>query len=53
MYENDLQRGINPELWENLLPIIRKWISELQGCTEISINGFSGQWWLFLQKAGS
>ena len=51
MYENDLKRGISPELWENLLPIVRKWIHELDDGTEVTIEGFNPQWWMFLQKA--
>ena len=50
MYENDLKRGINPELWENLLPIVREWIITLESGIEIDVMGFDKQWWMFLQK---
>jgi len=49
MYENDLKRGINPELWRDLLVIVREWICTLDG-TEISKEGFNPQWWMFFKK---
>jgi len=50
MYGNDLKRGIDPVLWENLLPIVRAWIHTLDGGSEISVAGFNPQWWMFFQK---
>jgi hypothetical protein len=42
--------GYNPELWENMLPVIRPWFAELSGGREVFFNGFDPQWWLFYQK---
>jgi len=50
MYGNDLKRGISPELWKNLLPIVREWINTLDGGTEVSKDNFNPHWWLFFQK---
>jgi len=50
MYGNDLKRGINPQLWENLLPIVREWMSALTGGREVHMSGFNPQWWMLFQK---
>jgi len=50
MYKNDLDRGINPELWRDMLPIVREWIKELPEGREVQMNGFNTHWWMFLQK---
>ena len=37
------------ELFENIVPTVRHWISDLS-CREFSVEGFDPQWWLFLKK---
>lgn len=50
MYQYDLDLGYEPDLWNNMLPIARQWISRVEGAREVSFEGFDPQWWLFLQK---
>lgn len=51
MYQYDLSLGYEPDLWNNMLLIARKWISEVEGAEEIRFDGFDPQWWLFLKKS--
>lgn len=53
MFQLDLDWGYPADLFENLIPIIRKWFSELAGCEEILCEQFNSQWWLFLRKSAS
>ena len=50
MFQLDLDWGYPPTLFENIVPMVRAWAKELDGCREIAIEGFYEQWWLFLQK---
>jgi hypothetical protein len=50
MFQYDLNLGYNPELWQNMVPIIRPWLNELSSGKEVSIDGFDPQWWMFYQK---
>lgn len=50
MYQYDLNLGYNPDLWNNMLPIVRKWINSLGIGQEIFFDGFDSQWWLFYKK---
>lgn len=49
MFQLDLDWGYPAELFENIVPTVRHWISDLS-CREISVEGFDPQWWLFLKK---
>jgi hypothetical protein len=49
-FQLDLDWGYPPELWAQLIPLVRCWISELAGCTEVCLDSYSPQWWLFLKK---
>ena len=33
-----------------MIPMVRSWVAELDGCHEVTLEGFDGQWWLFLKK---
>lgn len=50
MYQYDLDLGYDPELWCNMLPITRQWISGIDAGTERLFEGFEPQWWMFFQK---
>jgi hypothetical protein len=50
MFQYDLDLGYNPELHENILPVIRPWLKELSAGNEIVMDTFDPQWWLFYKK---
>ncbi len=50
MFQLDLDWGYPADLFENMLLMIRPWLTQLQGCTEFYMDGFDPQWWLFLRK---
>ncbi len=50
MFQLDLDWGYPADLFENMIPITRKWVNELTGCKEVFYNGFDENWWIFLQK---
>ncbi|MDR2569155.1 MAG: hypothetical protein LBD23_02505 [Oscillospiraceae bacterium] len=50
MYQYDLDLGYNQELWENIIPLVRPWLNELQSGCEVFIDSFDPQWWSFYQK---
>lgn len=50
MFQLDLDWGYPRQLFENLVPIIRKWMKNETDLNEIEIPGFEPQWWLFLKK---
>ncbi len=50
MFQLDLDWGYPPALWEDLIPIVRKWVRALPEVREITFEGFDQQWWLFLAK---
>jgi hypothetical protein len=50
MFQLDLDWGYPPALFENIIPMVREWVAELDGCHEVALEGFEGQWWLFLRK---
>ncbi len=49
-YQYDLNLGMNPELWENLLPIVRSWINDSSIGLEVYFDEFEPQWWMFIKK---
>lgn len=50
MFQLDLDWGYPPDVWENLIPMVRGWVKDLPGAHEIVLDGFDRQWWLFLRK---
>ncbi|AIQ21134.1 hypothetical protein H70357_33970 [Paenibacillus sp. FSL H7-0357] len=50
MFQLDLDWGYPLDLFENIIPLTRRWLNGIQGCEEIFIPGFDRQWWIFLQK---
>jgi len=50
MFQYDLDLGYNLELWQDILPVIRPWLKELPIGSEVNIDTFDTQWWLFLKK---
>ncbi len=50
MFQLDLDWGYPPELWQDLIPIVREWVKDLPECREVVFEGFDPQWWLFLAR---
>ena len=50
MFQYDLDLGYNPILWENILNVVRPWLTELTQTEEVMMSGFDPQWWVFLRK---
>ncbi|MCL2426706.1 MAG: hypothetical protein FWD05_10270, partial [Oscillospiraceae bacterium] len=50
MFQYDLDLGYDPVLWENILPVVRPWLSSLSTGKEVAVKPFAPQWWLFYQK---
>ena len=50
MFQYDLDLGYPYHIWENLIPIVRTWLSEVSGLREITVPDYPRQWWLILQN---
>jgi len=50
MFQYDLDLGYNLTLWENILNVVRPWLTKLTQAKEVVTNGFDPQWWVFLRK---
>lgn len=49
-FQYNLDIGLNPNWNENLLSIVRTWISEAKLGKEVFVKDFEPQWWMFLKK---
>ena len=50
-YQFDIDRGIFPEIWTELISMVRKWINEKDTGEEVFFDGFDPTWWMFIKKA--
>jgi len=51
MFRLDLDWGYPPKLFEDMLDMVRPWLGDLPGGSEIALEGFDPKWWIFLRKA--
>jgi hypothetical protein len=49
-YQFDLDLGIIPEIWTDLISTARKWINEENIGAEVFFDGFEPKWWLFIKN---
>ncbi len=50
MFQLDLDWGYPPSLFDDLIPIVRSWLTGFPGCREVFYPGFDPHWWLFLER---
>ena len=50
MFQLDLDWGYPHDLFENIIPMTRDWVSETDEVKEIYYEGFDLNWWMFLKK---
>ena len=50
MYQSDLDRGYDSELYGNMVDVIRKWAHDFGIGREVFFDGFEPHWWMFIQK---
>ncbi len=50
MFQLDLDWGYPADLFEDMIPMTRKWLNDLTDCKEVFYDGFNRNWWIFLQK---
>jgi hypothetical protein len=51
MYQMDLDLGYDPELYGNMVDIIRRWVHGAGIGQEVFFDGFDPHWWMFIKKA--
>jgi hypothetical protein len=49
-YQGDLDLGIIPEIWPDLISTARKWLKEKNLGTEVFFDGFEPKYWMFLKN---
>ena len=49
-YQFDLDLGIIPEIWTDLISTVRKWLNEGNIGEEVFFDGFEPNWWMFIKK---
>lgn len=49
-FQLDLDWGYPPDLFLNMIPMVRDWIGEIPGLKEYRHPDFSPQWWLMLER---
>ena len=49
-YQFDLDFGINPAIWTELISTVRRWIKEENIGEEVFFDNFEPNWWLFIRK---
>lgn len=50
MFQLDLDLGYPADLFENLVPLLRKWLREDGRWQERTVTGYDQQWWIFLNR---
>lgn len=48
-FQYNLDIGLSPELNQNIIPIVRKWISDSNIGKEYFFDGFDSNWWMFVR----
>ena len=49
-FQYNLDIGLSPELNQDLIPTVRKWLSEHHIGEEIFFDDFDQNWWMFIRK---
>ena len=48
-FQFDIDLGIIPDIWTDLISTVRKWVKEANIGEEVFFDGFEPNWWMFLR----